>query len=65
MPQLVESCGTVSYTHLDVYKRQVLSFAVPKDINYSDSAGLVNLFAVNSSKGQPVHGSSDRFLVGG
>ncbi len=43
----------------------VLSFAVPKDINYSDSAGLVNLFAVNSSKGQPVHGSSDRFLVGG
>ena len=43
----------------------VLSFAVPKDINYSDSAGLVNLFAINGSKNLPVQGSSDRFLVGG
>lgn len=43
----------------------VLSFAVPKDINYSDSAGLVNLFAINGSKNQPVQGASDRFLVGG
>ena len=45
--------------------RFVLSFAVPKDINYSDSAGLVNLFAINSSKDQPVQGYSDQFLVGG
>lgn len=43
----------------------VLSFAVPKDINYSDSAGLVNLFAITGSKNLPVQGSSDRFLVGG
>ena len=43
----------------------VLSFAVPKDINYSDSAGLVNLFAINGSKNLRVQGASDRFLVGG
>ena len=41
------------------------SFAVPKDINYSDSAGLMNIFAVNSDKTYSVQGSCDKFIVGG
>lgn len=42
-----------------------LTFAVPKDINYSDSTGLINLYAISNDKQQRVHGSSDRFIVGG
>ncbi|MBR1469322.1 MAG: type IX secretion system sortase PorU [Prevotella sp.] len=41
------------------------SFAVPKDINYADASGLVNIYAVNHEHTLIAHGSSDRFLVGG
>lgn len=40
-------------------------FAVPKDINYTDASGLVNLYAINDSKTKRASGSSDAFLVGG
>lgn len=42
-----------------------ITFAVPKDINYSDAAGLVNLYALNANKTKRAHGYCDRFLVGG
>lgn len=41
------------------------TFAVPKDINYSDSTGLINFFAVNADKSLLVQGVSDKFVVGG
>ena len=41
------------------------SFAVPKDINYSDATGLVNLYAVSTDKTLRANGSCDRFKVGG
>lgn len=41
------------------------SFAVPKDINYSDSTGLINLFAINNDKTLLENGASDKFIVGG
>lgn len=40
------------------------SFAVPKDINYSDGTGLINLYAVNSDKTITANGYSDHFKVG-
>ena len=42
-----------------------LTFAVPKDINYSDAPGLVNLYALNESKDLRAHGASEHFTVGG
>lgn len=41
------------------------SFAVPKDINYSNQNGLITAFAVNSDKSKTAHGSSTAFTVGG
>ena len=41
------------------------SFAVPRDINYSNGNGLINVYAVNDDHDHIVHGSCDRFLVGG
>lgn len=40
-------------------------FAVPKDINYTDATGLVNLYAIDNSKTVRAHGSSEAFHVGG
>ena len=40
------------------------TFAVPKDINYSDKQGLINLYAY-SSTGKRAHGACDNFIVGG
>ena len=40
-------------------------FAVPKDINYSNAAGLVNVYAVNNEHTLNAHGQNSRFLVGG
>ena len=40
-------------------------FAVPKDINYTDETGLVNLYAIDNSKTVRAHGSSEAFHVGG
>ena len=41
------------------------SFAVPKDINYSDGTGLINLYTVNSDRSITANGHSDHFTVGG
>lgn len=41
------------------------TFAVPKDINYSNKSGLINVFAINSDHTVSAHGSCDRFIVGG
>ena len=41
------------------------TFAVPKDIDYSDESGLINIFAIDEQTAQTVNGNTDRFLVGG
>lgn len=41
------------------------SFVVPKDINYSDERGLINIHAVSNDKQLIAHGAEDNFLVGG
>ena len=41
------------------------SFAVPKDINYSDGSGLINVFAYNNDHTLLAHGANDDFTVGG
>ena len=42
-----------------------LRFAVPKDINYTDLAGLVTFYAINNDKTIRANGSSEAFHVGG
>ena len=42
-----------------------ITFAVPKDINYSNKTGLINVFAVNDKKTLTAHGYNERFVVGG
>ena len=42
-----------------------ISFAVPKDINYSDEQGLINVFAFNKAHTLTAHGSNSNFIVGG
>lgn len=41
------------------------SFAMPMDINYSDQAGLMNIYAVNNGRNVIAHGCDDHFMVGG
>lgn len=40
------------------------TFAVPKDINYSNESGMMTLYAVNDDKTLLANGHSDDFLVG-
>ena len=40
-------------------------FPVPKDINYADATGLINIFALDNSKTKSAHGADEHFLVGG
>ena len=42
-----------------------ITFAVPKDINYSNKAGLINAFAINDDHTLTAHGYNDNFIVGG
>ena len=42
-----------------------LSFAVPKDIKYSDLTALVNLYAVNSAKNIKANGSCSNLVLNG
>lgn len=42
-----------------------LTFAVPKDINYADGQGMINLYALNTDKSIRANGSCDQFIVGG
>ena len=41
------------------------TFAVPKDISYTEGSGLMTLYAVNSSKSSEAHGLCDRFILNG
>ena len=41
------------------------SFAVPKDISYSDLTGLINLYAINSDKTQKASGLTDQLVFNG
>ena len=45
--------------------RFALTFAVPKDISYSDGTGLINLYAVDNARQREAHGAFDRFTVAG
>ena len=40
-----------------------ISFAVPKDISYSDSTGLMLVYAVSSDRQLSAHGSSEDFVM--
>lgn len=42
-----------------------ISFIVPLDINYSDAAGLLYLYASDNSNTREAHGKYTEFLVGG
>ena len=41
------------------------SFAVTKDISYSDEEGMINIYAVDGSQGLMANGYSTDFIVGG
>lgn len=42
-----------------------LSFAVPKDINYENGSGEINIFAYTDDKLKSANGYTEQFLVGG
>ncbi len=42
-----------------------VTFAVPKDISYSDDSGLMTLYAINNEKTLTVHGERDGFVFNG
>ncbi len=42
-----------------------LTFAVPKDINYADGQGMINLYALSADKKIRANGSCNQFIVGG
>ena len=41
------------------------SFAVPKDISYSDGNGMITVHAITSDKGKMAHGINENFLLNG
>ena len=41
------------------------TFAVPKDISYTEGSGLITLYAVNADKTAAAHGLCDRFILNG
>lgn len=41
------------------------TFAVPKDISYTDGNGLMTLYAVNNDLSETAHGQTDEFLLSG
>ncbi|HEY9542249.1 type IX secretion system sortase PorU [Prevotella sp.] len=42
-----------------------MTFAVPKDMNYSAGTGLINLYGVDMTQGLTAHGASENFLLDG
>lgn len=42
-----------------------ITFAVPKDINYSDGKGLITLYAINNTKTLSANGACDSFYING
>ena len=59
--------STVLFNGSDSIKdgRFSFSFAVPKDIDYSNETGLINVVAVNSNTKTTVNGYNGNFTVGG
>ena len=45
--------------------RFAISFAVPKDINYSGENGLINVYAYNNAHTLLAHGANTNFTIGG
>lgn len=45
--------------------RFAFSFAVPKDITYSDGTGMLNIYAVDNSKTRLANGYNDSFVLNG
>jgi len=41
------------------------TFAVPKDIDYTEGTGLINVYAVNNAHTVEAHGACEQFIVGG
>ncbi len=41
------------------------TFAVPKDISYTDGSGLMTLYAVNNDKTETAHGENGSFVLNG
>ena len=41
------------------------SFAIPKDIDYSEGTGLINLYAMNEEKTICANGENSSFIIGG
>ena len=41
------------------------TFAVPKDINYADGTGLINIYAYDATLNASAHGACERFTVNG
>ena len=41
------------------------SFAVPKDINYSDGTGIINVYAYDATLNASAHGACEKFTVNG
>ena len=42
-----------------------LTFAVPKDISYTEGSGLMTLYAVNNDQTETAHGQNDSFVLNG
>ena len=42
-----------------------ITFAVPKDISYTDGTGLLTLYAVDETKTREAHGEDGRFMLNG
>ena len=42
-----------------------MTFAVPKDISYTEGSGLMTLYAVSNDKTQEAHGLTESFVLGG
>ncbi len=57
----------VIYTGSDSIRngRFSFTFAVPKDVSYSDETGLVSAYAVNDDKSFEAHGRYDNFTLSG
>lgn len=41
------------------------AFAVPRDINYADGTGLINVYALTTDRSRQANGSDDRFYING
>jgi hypothetical protein len=55
------------YSGADSIKNGVFTFtfAVPKDISYTDGTGLMTLYAVNHDKTGTAHGENEHFILNG